>query len=93
MKRRLSPEGRKGVDAYTEAELHQFLVADAVKHHATHLPWAVAAYDRIGKLSKRGAEAAYQAVLDEVEQLTGLRRMPVGKPMTKREVGDLMRPT
>lgn len=93
MAKRLSPEGRRGVAEYSEAELHKFLVEDAVKHHATYLPWAVAAYDRIGKLNKRGAEAAYQSVLDEVEQLTGLRRMPVGKPLTNAEVLDLLGPT
>ena len=75
---KLSPEGRRGVDAYTAQELHEFLVADAVKRHATWLPWAVAAYERIGEQRKCGAEAAYVAVVDEVEALTGLRLMPVG---------------
>lgn len=65
------------VRQYKQADLHRFLVEDAVRHHATDLPWAVAAYDRIGKLSGKGAEAAYQAVLDDVEALTGLRVMPV----------------
>jgi len=77
MSRMNTPEGRMGVEAYTPAELHRFLVADAVNRHATHLPWAVAAYDRIGKKTGKGAEAAFQAVLDEVEALTGLRAMPV----------------
>lgn len=89
MAKRLSPEGRRGVAEYTEAELHRFLVEDAVKSHATYLPWAVKAYDRIGQLNKRGAEAAYQAVLDEVESLTGLRHMPVGKPLSNAELLDL----
>jgi hypothetical protein len=75
-KNRLSPEGRKPPDAYTTAELHQFLVADAVKLHATDLPWAVAAYDRIGRVERIGAEAAYQRVYQEVRSLTG-RGMPV----------------
>jgi len=74
-----TPEGRMGVEAYTPQELHRFLVADAVNRHATHLPWAVAAYDRIGKKTGKGAEAAFQAVLDEVEALTGLRAMPVAR--------------
>lgn len=86
MKRKLSPEGRKGVEEYTPTELHQFLVADAVKHHATFLPWAVAAYTRIGGGTGEGAEKAYQAVLDEVEALTGSRRMPVGSALG-RELG------
>lgn len=83
---RLSPEGRKGVDAYDAAELHEFLVSDAVKRHATYLPWAIKAYERIGKLRQTDAEAAYQAVLDEVEQLTGLRRMPIASPATRAEM-------
>lgn len=62
---------------YREGELHQFLVADAVKHHATELRWAVAAYKRIGKLNGRGPEAAFLAVVAEVEALTGMAMMPV----------------
>lgn len=73
----LSPEGRMPVREYNEVQLRKFLVEDAVKHHATWLPWAVAAYERIGKLSRKGSEAAYLQVLDEVEALTGLRIMPV----------------
>lgn len=73
----LSLEGRLPVRQYKQGELHRMLVEDAVKRHATDLPWAVGAYDRIGKLSGKGAEAAYQAVLDDVEALTGLRVMPV----------------
>lgn len=72
----LSPEGRRPPDAYTAAELHQFLVADAVKLHATDLPWFVAACDRIGKQERIGAEGAYQRVVQEVRALTG-RGMPV----------------
>ena len=75
---RLTPEGRRGVDAYTAQELHEFLVADAVKRHPTTIEWAVAAYERIGQQRRIGAEAAYTAVVDEVEALTGLRLMPVG---------------
>lgn len=84
---RRTPEGRKGVETYSEAELRQFLVADAVAHHATYLPWAVAAYERIGKLSGRGAEAAYQETLDEVESLTGVRALPVTPSATGVEIG------
>lgn len=87
-----SPEGRQGVDAYTAQELHRFLVADAVAKHATSLPWAVAAYTRIGQKTRKGAEAAYQAVLDEVEALTGLRMMPVSG-ITVGELNDLKKST
>jgi hypothetical protein len=80
---------RMGVEAYTAPELHRFLVADAVKGHATHLPWAVAAYDRIGQKTGRGAEAAFLAVLDEVEALTGRRAMPVANPTTNAELAVL----
>lgn len=72
---RLSAEGRLPVDAYNAGELHRFLVTDAVKLHATDLPWAVAAYDRIGQLDGCGAEEAYQRVRGEVKALTG-RGMP-----------------
>lgn len=67
----LSPEGRRGVREYKEGELRRFLVEDAVRHHATWLPWATAAYDRIGKLSGKGAEAAYLSVVEEVMAVTG----------------------
>lgn len=68
---KLSAEGRMPVDAYTAAELHRFLVTDAVRLHATDLPWAVAAYDRIGTLDRCGAEEAYQRVRGEVKELSG----------------------
>lgn len=74
--KQLSLEGRNPVDAYTAAELHQFLVTDAVKLHATDLPWAVAAYTRIGEQDGCSAEEAYQRVTGEVRALTG-RGMPV----------------
>ena len=85
---KLSPEGRRGVDEYTAAELHAFLVADAVKRHSTHLPWAMAAYVRIGEQRKVTADDAYVAVLDEVESLTGLRLMPVHAPTTQTDLKD-----
>ena len=85
---KLSPEGRSDVDGYTAAELHGFLVADAVKRHSTHLPWAVAAYARIGKLNKTSPDDAYVAVLDEVESLTGLRAMPMHAPVAQRDLKD-----
>jgi hypothetical protein len=87
-----SPEGRLAPDYYTPAELHRFLVADAVAGHATSLRWAIMAYVRIGKKSGKGADAAFQAVLDEVETLTGMRRMPVASGMTEAEMAALMRP-
>lgn len=87
-----SPEGRKGVEAYSADELHRMLVSDAVKRHATSMQWAIAAYDRIGKLTRKGAEAAFQAVLDEVESLTGVRAMPIEKPATPGEVARAVRP-
>lgn len=71
-----SAEGRKGVDAYTKAELHQLLVSDAVKSHATELPWMMAALKRIGGTAE-GMEAAYQAVVAEKAALTGSHMMPV----------------
>lgn len=73
----LTPEGRKGVDAYTAEELHRFLVEDAVKSHATFLPWAVAAYERIGRLRQTSADEAYQEVRQEVHVLRGRPGMPL----------------
>lgn len=87
----LSPEGRRGVEEYMPAQLHKFLVEDAVKRHATFLPWAVAAYDRIGAApGGKGGDAAYVSVVDDVEQLTGSRHMPVGSPLTPEEMQRLM---
>lgn len=77
MTRRRTPEGRRGVEEYSAKQLHEALVHDAVKNHATYLPWAQAAYLRIGQLTGRGAEQAFTDVLDEVESLTGRRMMPV----------------
>lgn len=89
----LTPEGRRGVETYSADELHRMLVEDAVKSHATYLPWAISAYQRIGERSGKGPEAAFQAVLDEVETLTGLRRMPVGSTtLSAAEWADLQRP-
>lgn len=93
MSANLTPEGRKGVEAYDAAELHRLLVEDAVKSHATHLPWAVAAYLRIGERTGKGAEAAYQAVLDEVETLTGTRSMPMTPGTSATELARLAKPT
>lgn len=83
---KLTPEGRKPVDHYNADELQGFLVADAVKHHATFLPWFVAACERIAKLRAIDVDAAYNAVLDEVEALTGLRRLPVVSPASLAEM-------
>lgn len=66
------------VESLSADELHRHLVTDAVKGIATDLPWAVAAYERIGKLTKRGAEDAYQQVRAEVAELRGgWRGMPM----------------
>lgn len=81
-----TPEGRLPVEAYSSTDLHRMLVEDAVKGHATYLPWAIAAYKRIGEKTGRGSEDAFQAVLDEVETLTGLRRLPVSTSMAEHEL-------
>lgn len=85
---KLSPEGRRGVAEYSADELHAALVSDAVKRHATDLPWAVDAYTRIGKLRKISADDAYVAVLDEVEALTGMRAMPVHAATSAQDLRD-----
>lgn len=72
----LSPEGRKPVGFYNAQELHAFLVADALKFHATYLPWAIAAYDRIASLQRITPDAAYQQVRHDVRSKGG-RGMPV----------------
>lgn len=59
-------------------ELHRQLVADVVQGIATNLRWAIAAYQRIGTLTGKGAEWAYQQVRDEAAELRGgYRGMPV----------------
>lgn len=66
------------VESMSADKLHQHLVEDAVKGIATDLPWAVAAYERIGKLTGRGPEDAYQSVREEVAGLRGgWRGMPM----------------
>jgi hypothetical protein len=57
-----------------------------VKHHATFLPWAVAAYTRIGERTRKGSEQAFQDVLDAVESLTGLRRLPEPSGISEAEL-------
>lgn len=88
----LTPQGRQPVENYDASTLHRLLVEDAVKGVATYLPWAIAAYSRIGTSTRRGAEDAYQAVLDEVESLTSSRRMPMSSTTTKAELDALLRP-
>jgi hypothetical protein len=70
-RRLLAPPGYQHPDTLGEQALHQRLVADAVHHIATPLAWAVAAYERIGRLNGRGADAACREVVDEVVALTG----------------------
>ncbi len=72
-----APGQREHWASYDANTLHRILVEDAVLSHATDLKWAVGAYSRIGQLTRRGAEAAYTAVLDEVETITGVRHMPI----------------
>lgn len=80
------PDQRSRPSSYSAAELHEMLVTDAAARHATDLRWAIAAYDRIGQLTRRGAEDAFQAVLDDVEARTGIRAMPVVEPTSNREL-------
>lgn len=67
----------RDVERRPAQELHRLLVADAVASRATDLRWAIAAYERIGRATRKGAEQAYRDVLDEVHALTGLRLMPM----------------
>lgn len=61
----LVPPGYDHVDTMTERQLHERLVLDATLGVATPLAWCVLAYDRIGKLSGKGPEEAYQRVRKE----------------------------
>lgn len=70
-RKQLSPEGRRHPSAYTANELHRFLVEDGCKLHATHLPWFVAAIERIAGLERIEVDDAYRRVLAEVSALTG----------------------
>lgn len=73
---KLSPEGRRPPHTYTARELHDFLVADAMRLHATHLPWAVMAYDVIASKQRITPDAAYQQVLHDVRARGG-RGLPI----------------
>lgn len=68
---------RPHVESLSAQALHAELVTDAVKGHATDLARAVAAYERIGKVTKKGAEQAYRDVVDEVAGLRGRPGMPM----------------
>lgn len=73
----LNADGRPPVGSYSRKQLHQLLVEDAVKHHATDLQWATEAYLRIGLGTGTGAEQAIKDVLDDVEARTGFRLLPM----------------
>lgn len=85
------PDQRSHPIAYSVAELHEMLVTDAVNRHVTNLQWAIAAYALIGRVTKKGAEAAFQAVLDDVEARTGMRAMPVVEPASATELAAHLR--
>lgn len=72
-----SAEGRDHPTEYTADQIMGYLVEDAVKHHATDLRWFVAAILEVARQRNIAAEAAMLALLDEVEALTGLRRLPI----------------
>lgn len=80
----VSPEGREHPTKYEPDVLFALLVEDAVRHHATDLQWFTVAVQRIGARRRRSGqtkgeavELVMKALLDEVEQLTGLRRLPL----------------
>lgn len=72
-----SAEGRDHPSTYDADTLHRLLVEDAVKMRATDLAWAVAAYERIAERRRTSVDAAFGAVVDEVEAITGRRHMPI----------------
>lgn len=61
-----APGQREHWSKYSPEELHRILVEDALAVHATDLPWAVGAYARISKLTRKPIEDAFQAVVQEV---------------------------
>jgi preprotein translocase subunit Sss1 len=64
-----APGEREHWSKYSPTELHRILVEDAVAAHATDLPWAVGAYARIAKLTRKPIEDAFQAVVQEAATL------------------------
>jgi hypothetical protein len=64
-----APGQREHWSDYDANTLHRILVEDALAAHATELKWAVGAYSRIGKLTGKGAEAAFAAVREEVNEM------------------------
>lgn len=70
------------VHSMSVEEMRRELVGDAVAGYAAAggqglLARQVAMYERIGRLTGLGAEAAINSVLDEVEALTGQRALPL----------------
>lgn len=61
-----SPEGRRAPQHYSAQQLHDFLVDDAIKGHATELRWATAAYQEIAKQRRQNPDQAFAAVRNEV---------------------------
>lgn len=74
----LQPPGYLHPAELSEQELHNRLVLDATTGVPTPLAWAVAAYTRIGQLSGKGPEAAYQRVREEARTITRGYGMPMG---------------
>lgn len=66
------------VESLSAKELHKRLVDDAVAYRATPLEWAIAAYDRIARLTRTTAEQAYLDVRAEKKERTGNSLMPMG---------------
>lgn len=78
------PERRRRVDHYSADELHAMLVDDLVRFRPAGGPgmkglrWMKDACERIGKLTGHGADAAWLAVLDDLEARTGRKMAPLG---------------
>lgn len=83
-------EGRQHVEMYTPAELRRFLVADAVKGHATTMSWFVLAVQRIATKTGTTVDEAFQSIVTEVEGLGC--RMPIADPIAKAELAAMMVP-
>jgi|GEM_PF-5775995 len=77
----IDPSQRQHPSAYAPAHLRQLIVEDAVRSHATHLPWMVAALQIISKAegrgTSRGLDETFESIVLEVESLTGRRDMPL----------------
>lgn len=73
----IDPAKREDPSTYAPEHLRQLLVEDAVRSHATHLPWLVAAVQLIARAERKGLDDVFTSIVQEVETLAGRAELPL----------------